>query len=107
MALNVYYMNICWQWCSTIEKLTKVIPTQSFDSDYDPMEETVTSILLGISFGCLVFTIIAYLPAKLVALSIMGNVKLTVSLYTKIRLTVPPHFTILHCTDCIPYVILN
>ena len=37
---------------------------QSFDSDYDPIEETVTSYLLGISFGCLVLTIVAYLPAK-------------------------------------------
>ena len=43
---------------------------QSFESDYDPMEASVTSYLLGISFGGLVFTIIAYLPAKLVNLDI-------------------------------------
>jgi len=44
--------------------MTSFAVLMSFDSDYDPLEETVTSILLGISLGCLFFTIIAYLPAK-------------------------------------------
>ncbi|KAL5258127.1 hypothetical protein ACHWQZ_G012924 [Mnemiopsis leidyi] len=44
--------------------MTSFAVLMSFDTDYDPIEETVTSILLGISLGCLFFTIIAYLPAK-------------------------------------------
>ncbi|KAL5272821.1 hypothetical protein ACHWQZ_G000853 [Mnemiopsis leidyi] len=36
----------------------------SFDSDYNPLEGTVTSVLLKSSLGCLILTILAYLPAK-------------------------------------------
>ncbi|KAL5262772.1 hypothetical protein ACHWQZ_G008238 [Mnemiopsis leidyi] len=44
--------------------MTSFAVLMSFDSDYDPIEETVTSYLLGISLGCLVLTIIAFFPAK-------------------------------------------
>ena len=44
--------------------MTTFAVLMSFISDYDPLEGTVTSILLGISLGCLFFAIVAYLPAK-------------------------------------------
>ena len=46
------------------KRMTSFAVLMSFESDYDPLEGTVTSILLGISIVCLCFTILSYLPAK-------------------------------------------
>ena len=44
--------------------MTSFAVLMSFDSDYDPLEAKVSSVLLGISLACLILTILAYLPAK-------------------------------------------
>ena len=44
--------------------MTSFAVLMSFHSGYDPLEGVVTSILLGTSLGCLILTILAYLPAK-------------------------------------------
>ena len=44
--------------------MTSFAVLMSFHSDYNRLEGTVTSILLKSSLGCLILTILAYLPAK-------------------------------------------
>ena len=44
--------------------MTSFAVLMSFHSDYNRLEGTVTTILLKSSLGCLILTILAYLPAK-------------------------------------------
>ena len=44
--------------------MTSFAVLMSFDCNYDPMEGTLTTILLAVSLLCLTLTILAYLPAK-------------------------------------------
>ncbi|KAL5257932.1 hypothetical protein ACHWQZ_G012770 [Mnemiopsis leidyi] len=44
--------------------MTSFAVLMSLETDYDPLEATMTTILLGTSLGCLIATIIAYLPSK-------------------------------------------
>ena len=46
------------------DHMTSFAVLMSFDSDYDPAERIVTTLLLAASLVCLILTILAYLPLK-------------------------------------------
>ena len=56
--------NVSEQVTCSCDHMTSFAVLMSFDSDYDPAERIVTTLLLAASLVCLVLTILAYLPLK-------------------------------------------
>ena len=77
--------------------MTSFAVLMSFTSDYDPLESTVTSTLLGVSVTCLFFTILAYLPAK--DLRRRRTVRTNLLLSTSLLLSSSVFFSMEHVVD--------
>ena len=77
--------------------MTSFAVLMSFDSDYNPLEGTVTSILLWTSLGCLILTIISYLPARDMLKT--RPVRINLLLVTSLIFSILAFLSLEHLTD--------